>query len=52
MRVANGYLNLNPTTTKKKIILAHVNAKLFQIRLLKREKGAFWIMIRLESLIL
>ena len=38
------------------LILAHVNAKLFQIRLLKRvlkcEKRAFWIVICLESLIL
>ena len=40
----------------ERLILAHVNAKLFQIRLLKRilkcEKRAFWIGIRLESLIL
>ena len=28
-----------------------MNAKLFQIRLLKREKGAFWIVIRVERLI-
>ena len=34
------------------LILPFVNAKLFQIRLLKRKKGAFWIMIHLESLIL
>ena len=35
------------------LILALVNAKLFQIRLLKREKRrAFWIVIRVESLIL
>ena len=38
------------------LILAHVNAKLFQIRLLKRvlkrEKMGVWIVIRLESLIL
>ena len=38
------------------LILALVNTKLFQIRLLKcvlkREKGAFWIVICLESLIL
>ena len=34
------------------LILAFVNAKLFQIRLLKREKGVFWIVIRIESLIL
>ena len=35
------------------LILPFVNAKLFQIRLLKRgKKGAFWIVIRVESLIL
>ena len=33
-------------------ILPFVNTKLFQIRLLKREKRAFWIGIRVESLIL
>ena len=38
------------------LVLAHVNSKLFQIRLLKcvlkRKKGAFWIVIHVESLIL
>ena len=34
------------------LILPFVNAKLFQIRLLKREKKVFWIVIHLESLIL
>ena len=34
------------------LILPFKNAKFFQIKLLKREKRAFWIVIRVESLIL